>query len=361
MLNIKKSFILTFLGLCLLCSCKEGSIEEISINLLDCPIDSVRIHKIIQLGNHDSAFVSNIDRIEFYENRIYVLDKHSLGVMLLFSEEGEFFKRLKIGDGPEEFKAINDFSIDRKGNKIIAYDRIKYSKIEFDLDLNFISAIRNPQMHRWFGLLHEDSVIIHFQTIDQETEEMHSYLVSDVNFGNIGNRLNPLERYEYSKLRLDNPISRGVEKMLLCIPFDQHLYSYSNGQLHKEYKLDFGNLMVRNSDHAKDVGNVFKLMIEKERAIFTGGIINIKKYIGGSISYAQKREYFIYNQENKKSYSSINNEALPYGHLMTSYNNEYLVLVVHPMHFKDYQNQHKGLENTSVNEFDNHILILFTI
>lgn len=83
------------------------------------------------------VIIGKIDKIEFFEDRLFILDEKSAAIYI-FNRTGQFIRKIcNKGRGPGEYLYLNDFSIDRANGLIVvgANFKIQY----YDLDGNFIS------------------------------------------------------------------------------------------------------------------------------------------------------------------------------------------------------------------------------
>ncbi|MCF8223390.1 MAG: 6-bladed beta-propeller [Bacteroidales bacterium] len=73
--------------------------------------DIFREIEIIPLETNISSLIGSIGKVQFDENKYYVLDKEIFSI-LVFSEDGSFINRIrKIGRGPGEYTLLEDFVV----------------------------------------------------------------------------------------------------------------------------------------------------------------------------------------------------------------------------------------------------------
>ncbi|MDX9697590.1 MAG: 6-bladed beta-propeller [Bacteroidales bacterium] len=86
--------------------------------------------RIIQLETNNECLISNIVKVLFYEDKIYLQDKFQK--LLMFNANGRFLSSIgKKGRGPGEFLELRDFDIDNDGN-IYILDFLKIHKYSGD-------------------------------------------------------------------------------------------------------------------------------------------------------------------------------------------------------------------------------------
>lgn len=94
-------------------------------------IDSV---EVVKLETNANSLIGNIQKIEFQNNKFYVLDDSQ--VLFIFDETGKYLNKLnKRGKGPGEYLEMRDFFVNNDGSiKILSYRKI----LTYDSNLKFI-------------------------------------------------------------------------------------------------------------------------------------------------------------------------------------------------------------------------------
>lgn len=128
---------ITFVGLSLLMGgCKQSSttttqssetFSGIEINIHQQKNDSVfnshdfiKPLKIVPLEVTDQSIFSQIDKIEKYDDRYFILDKALLRRVLVFDDKGKFLYDIgDLGGGPGEYSEIQDFTINKESGDVI--------------------------------------------------------------------------------------------------------------------------------------------------------------------------------------------------------------------------------------------------
>ena len=98
---------------------------------------SVKITKTIALSNEREAIIGKIDKLILYSDRIYILDKRAVSGVLIFSQEGEFLHKSRLGKGPGELIHPQDFNIVNGQLVISDQNFIKY----YNLDGEYLSSM----------------------------------------------------------------------------------------------------------------------------------------------------------------------------------------------------------------------------
>ena len=79
----------------------------------------------------ENCLISDIKKLEFYKNRIFISDRINAKIFV-FDSEGNFLRAIgKQGRGPGEYSYMGDFSF--KGDSVIIQDLSRKKYIVYDL------------------------------------------------------------------------------------------------------------------------------------------------------------------------------------------------------------------------------------
>ena len=96
--------------------------------------------ELVFLEETPSSLMGSVGKIVVHDDIIFVLTNKG-DMILKFYKDGEFLSRLKnVGDGPEEYRYLNDFVIN--DNLIIGLDSRKQKVLQWDLDFNFRNSYK---------------------------------------------------------------------------------------------------------------------------------------------------------------------------------------------------------------------------
>jgi hypothetical protein len=109
----------------------RGSKEPISISL-DKPV-------LIKLQGNSIAPLASIEKIIDFKNRLYILDKIIGNSVFIYESTGRFVNHIhRVGEGPGEYKNIDNMFFDEELNHLILTPMDIGRKIHFDRDGNFL-------------------------------------------------------------------------------------------------------------------------------------------------------------------------------------------------------------------------------
>lgn len=135
----------------LLTSCNEVNIDDNNIEIIKVEHSDAEIINHIDffenveytiLETSQNSIIHNIDRLYFFEDEIFILDKKQKTIFV-FALDGRYIRKIgRIGRGPEEHMQIGDFSIDEENKEIIASMEIPKMVYRYDLSGNFINSFK---------------------------------------------------------------------------------------------------------------------------------------------------------------------------------------------------------------------------
>lgn len=111
--------------------------------------DAVDVKAIIPLEAIEKSFIGYINQIQFYDDKIIVLDTFSAKSLMVFDSRGRFTGVAgSLGRGPGEYLIPISFSIDEDKNILSIYDNAGRKAINYDLD--DLTYIDQTEMSHYF-------------------------------------------------------------------------------------------------------------------------------------------------------------------------------------------------------------------
>ncbi|TKG94549.1 6-bladed beta-propeller [Puteibacter caeruleilacunae] len=124
----------------------------------------------IALETKDACLIENIDKLQLFQDKIYVLDMYGAQSLLVFNSKGQYlFKIGRLGKGPGEYVRPFDFYIDKEDHeirilthkKVLVYDLTGNYKRTINLDFSARQFAQVTQdVDCYYGSSKEDRVIV---------------------------------------------------------------------------------------------------------------------------------------------------------------------------------------------------------
>ena len=276
---ILKTLIAFVSAICSLYSCSypdvKNSFSGISVDFGNPQLvkssDIIAAYDYVKLENTETSLIGEIDQIERYRDRIYVLDTYRTGALFVFSKEGNLlFKLEKKGNGPGEFILPHSFKIDPQGYLYIL-DRALNRLLKYVLDdLTFVEEISLPAPSPLsFSIIPDKKMFVYYYPARQESSIGKKQLVIADKAGKVINTFydatpsgkvlhgDPNNIYTYGdELRVypyfDNKVYRmSLDSLVDCYQFQWGKYAMPDESLFNKYE-DSGDIMKELSVGEKD-------------------------------------------------------------------------------------------------------------
>lgn len=85
--------------------------------------DIVEDYRFIPLETSEASLIGGVNKVRFYDGKIFVLDMMKSRSLFVFSDKGEFLYKIgRQGKGPGEFLLPMNFTFDKKKKEVIVVD-----------------------------------------------------------------------------------------------------------------------------------------------------------------------------------------------------------------------------------------------
>ena len=153
-------YILLIFSLNLIYSCNQKPSEEESSNPIKiqsvAPVENLSLSsaRIVRFSENTFAPVGSVYKILAIRNRIILVDKTIGNTVIIFDDSGEYLNHIhRIGEGPGEYKNLENIYYDEKENVLILIPMDYRKKYFFDLDGNFIQEEKYNENIRYTDLM----------------------------------------------------------------------------------------------------------------------------------------------------------------------------------------------------------------
>ena len=257
----------------LLISCASGSQEDTCLEGISIDFgnpQSIKFSDIatdfsfVKLESSDSSLFGNIDQIEIFNERIYILDSYNTHSLLVFSLAGDFITKLEAkGNGPGEFIDPYSFKIDPMGY-IYILDRISSRLLKYKLNsLEFVEMITLPYPSPLsFSMLSSKNLFVYYYPIRRNSDLGRSQIVIADKTGKIIKTL--YEGDDSGKILHGNPdnIYRYEDSIRIYPYFTNQIYNLGKDSLSVCYDLSWGKREMPDKDLFKKTEDSNQIMKE---------------------------------------------------------------------------------------------------
>ena len=240
-----KKLLLFCLSVMFFCQCstsmkdKDGDCTSIKFGRIEIVNTSVlQQMNFVKLETSDECLIEEINQIEVFNDKIYILDDAGLYV---FGLDGKYLQRLyRSGDGPGEFLSPFSFWIDKEGF-IFILDRILSRLQKYDIEsLDFVEQIVMPfQSPVSFAKIPNQDLYIHYYPLRPKREiDKKQMYIADKN-GNIKKTL--LDGKPSGKILHGDRANIYLynNKLRFYPHFSNSIYQIGTDSLYAKYELSY--------------------------------------------------------------------------------------------------------------------------
>lgn len=155
--------------------------------------------EVVILETKENCMISNIQSIDFYDGKFYILDDES-NALFVFADDGSYIKNIgHQGNGHGEYIEISDFSIDRQKGELYLWDEAMDVALKYNIKTGeYISSIRTERNgERSFCMQYNNGhLFVNRTSIDDNGEQ---YLLKEIDAKNGKQIATYLDAREYNK------------------------------------------------------------------------------------------------------------------------------------------------------------------
>lgn len=335
----------------------------------------------IKLSNEEEATIGVIDKINFFNDCIYVLDRYKTKSLKKFTKDGIYLSTIGgHGEGPGEYAEPTDFII--TDDEVIIYD-------QFGIRLNYYNHqgafLRSKKLPFLFFQFHQFSANQYlFSSLDNDNDHLksivnYSIFETDSNFV-INKKGFFREKDAYSSIFIEENFSSHGELVYYHPPYSDTIFSInSKNHITPVYYIDFGKKKLPNHYLLyKNKKELRKVSDENKYAIFGGVSVDTQDFLYFEFALKSLVYNCIYSKESNQLTigNTLNNDInyiFSFNNILTcidkntlvGYNQPYNIAESFKEHSREEWVKHIGEEYTriaeSINSDDNPILVFFKL
>ncbi len=349
----------------ILFSCSTGEIKTNKVVKIDIEdksdifLPKVIIESVIPLETNDSTLLGEIESIEYFSNRFYLLDIFSSKSLIEFSKDGSYVNKTSFGRGPHEMINPFAFFVDGDNETVLVWDQTLNTMFKYDLELNSLSKNEYHRPIQNFAILNKNEILVqsHFY-------KDYIYKLYTNNFDKIIGQY--IKDYQYSGVYgLLRPISAG-KRILLIAPLDYNVYQLTGHDIHSEYYFDFGKYKLKQEEcENSSITRIWKLINSGQRVSSLYEIAESENFLLFHVYFNQKTIFYAYSFISGKALrlnDYFDNGILPVCNIRGTIEKDIFYALVEPIEMIMFQKR-AGLKfseaEISINQ--NPILITFSI
>jgi hypothetical protein len=258
--------------------------------------DSLRY---IALETSDDILITNISKIRYFNNRLFILDKRTQTVFL-FDSNGKSIRKIhNVGLGTKEYYQLADFDIDETTGRIFLFSFMDKIQV-YDFDGNFIEEYKIRLRGLCFAV-YGDLMYIHTGGTENY-DRKYNLLVLNKNGVLKGEIPFKMEMKSLQIYNSHEAFCKYGDEMVFFMPFSRDIYAIGRDSTYIKYRFDFGEYNF--PDNYFDIHEIQDLGGTKY-AYRLNSYWENRKYLSFYITVNQEPMEIIYSKKDGKICNSL--------------------------------------------------------
>jgi hypothetical protein len=311
-LKIYKHTIFIFAALCF-CFCSRQR-ADISDNVISLSVnmdsqDKVSVFdlfkkiEIIPLETTDTSLLSSISKIEYYDNRYYILDR-DLSKIFCYDTYGNYICNIgKRGNGPEDYFSAEDFLIDKNKKCMVLLSTIGqlyFYNLYTGKLVDKILLKDGPSNYQRFTLINDD-VLVFYTIVYEKGKQLFLFSIKN---GNFIDSFYQNEEYAFS----NDVFYIFNNEVFFAKPFYNEVYKLKESGLELAYSWDFGkmNMNVNKFNLPEKQNERMRQLVDMLRNSQFTSLCDIQiqtdnYYYARSLRNTEQQLHILYNKKTNKT------------------------------------------------------------
>ncbi len=284
---------------------KDSSFEQIDLKNAtgeDVELSSL-VKKIsyIKLETKENCLIGNIDKIQLFNDKIYICDETKSIAVFVFDKQGHFLFKLARGIGaPGEFTNLSDFVVNERDSCIYILSRNQNMLLKYSPTGKFIHNIHIPPYIDNFQALNDGSFLLYREFCSIKGDPLsNSRLMVLQPDGRI--KIGWFTKAINTNIAVSIPdpiVSSIAGTYSISRPFENTIYSFSPGnQTTKiKYYIDFGNNDLIQLASLKSFPELNQF--QQAHSFLAGNVIDKSNYLYFMFFDRQQAKFYFKNRKN---------------------------------------------------------------
>lgn len=328
--------------------------------------------RFIPLETNDSILVGGINRVEFVDKRIFVLDRSRTNTLSVFDCDGQYITRVgRTGQGPGEYRYLGNFFVDEKKRLLILTDFGKSYLLYYDLDtyqyissdkFDFFSDCAPLDENRWVWYSPDG-----FATPQRE----NYYLRISDQANETAALLNPASFVSIHSINSNDHIHRFKGNVFVHFPFKNTVWRVKQETSEACYDIILGKKQMPPIDYMHSIGSGrrnYTGELFNSEYVYAYRLLELDDYLQITYMYKKGTYFGFYQKKDQRGITYKFPEFIRatgltgLGNIVGTYK-DYFVGYINPIILKRNYTPHEELRKLSENceAEDNPILFLFKL
>lgn len=237
----------------LLLSCKtsvsdnnNAQIIQVNTEKMDSVHELFESYTYLALETTQDNIISNIDKIQLYDDIIYLLDR-KYKTVYLFDKDGKFINKIAhFGRGSNEYLSLDDFQV--HNDKVFILSRVNKTIYMFSKMGRFIKKNIINDWYSNFFVVDDDNLILYSE---DSNNKMNNFIYYNYSNNSYSSEFDKFEE-NYGCSFLQTPFHMTKDNgLLISKQFDCNIYSINKDSMSAIYNIEFVTKDKMPKNHKK--------------------------------------------------------------------------------------------------------------
>ncbi|HEX8019276.1 6-bladed beta-propeller [Mucilaginibacter sp.] len=226
--------------------------------------------KIIKLESTKSSLIGRIDKVLYYDSKIFILDQTERKAVFEFDANGKFIRQFgSVGNGPGKYNEPNDISVNKKELAIWVSDLEKF--VIYDLDGRFLREVKTASFGKSGAMLDDNKFAVYLD-IGADVASGEKFNLKVINDqGEVTHVAFEKKDKDFSKGSFF--FSQNENQFIISPGYSNNIYALGNNAVTKKFAVDFGQYQM-----PADFSQKFPTAIKFQQALSRSNYAYLSKY-----------------------------------------------------------------------------------
>ncbi len=245
--------------------------------------DVIEIVDLIFLETNQSCFISNIDKLRYFDGRFYMYEQFGSKQALCFSEKGRFLFQIgAIGRAENEYITLRDLNINQWKDRIEIYDINRDLIQYYDFNGKYIGKGSVGRKIRHYTVI--DSLNYAFFNDGEYDDLPYNIFITPQDRFKV---LYPGVPFQGQKDIMNNvnPFYESENGVLFAFSLNDTIFSVTRQGAQPKYILDFGKERIPKEVLDKEMKDIVEFFMSNAMPGFVSHLVENSEYISITYSY----------------------------------------------------------------------------
>jgi hypothetical protein len=262
---------------------------------------------VIPLETNESFYISDIDKMRYYDNKFFVFDEVRSKKLLCFGKDGKFLYQVgTVGKAEGEYITPRDININPWKKRIELYDIMNNKILFYDFQGRYIGYSKFGRKARAIALV--DSISYAVFNDGEYNDLPFNLFVTPIDSFKVQRPGIPFQG-QRDVMNGVNSFSDFGPNTLLAFSLNDTIYEVTRNGAKPKYLIDYGNNRIPEEVLSKRMDDIVNFLSDKNIPGFISNLIETSEYLTFSYTYSSLSYNTVFIQKSSGRITNLFNPA----------------------------------------------------